>query len=73
MSLSPQPTTHSSTRESYKFRQASDFWYLTGFEEPDSALILGKSIHLISRHHNCASPHTVNTRAHAYYNLQLIV
>ncbi|KAI9448434.1 peptidase M24 [Lactarius indigo] len=24
----------------YKFRQASDFWYLTGFEEPDSALIL---------------------------------
>ena len=27
---------------SYKFRQASDFWYLTGFEEPDSALILGQ-------------------------------
>ncbi|KAF8169506.1 peptidase M24, structural domain-containing protein [Pholiota molesta] len=24
----------------YKFRQASDFWYLTGFEEPDSAVIL---------------------------------
>lgn len=32
---------------SYKFRQASDFWYLTGFEEPDSALILGQpSSHL---------------------------
>lgn len=30
-------------RESYKFRQASDFWYLTGFEEPDSAVILEKN------------------------------
>jgi intermediate cleaving peptidase 55 len=29
--------------KSYKFRQASDFWYLTGFDEPDSALVLGKS------------------------------
>ena len=28
---------------SYKFRQASDFWYLTGFEEPDSAVILQKN------------------------------
>ncbi|PPQ68846.1 hypothetical protein CVT26_001680 [Gymnopilus dilepis] len=27
----------------YKYRQASDFWYLTGFEEPDSAVILEKS------------------------------
>ncbi|KAJ3783587.1 peptidase M24 [Lentinula aff. detonsa] len=27
----------------YKFRQASDFWYLTGFEEPDSAVILEKN------------------------------
>ncbi|KAI0761762.1 peptidase M24 [Irpex lacteus] len=27
----------------YKFRQASDFWYLTGFEEPDSAVILEKT------------------------------
>ncbi|KAI0315361.1 peptidase M24 [Amylostereum chailletii] len=26
----------------YKFRQASDFWYLTGFEEPDSAVVLQK-------------------------------
>ena len=25
---------------SYKYRQASDFWYLTGFEEPDSAVVL---------------------------------
>ncbi|KAI0063075.1 peptidase M24 [Artomyces pyxidatus] len=28
---------------SYKFRQASDFWYLTGFQEPDSALVLEKN------------------------------
>ncbi|KAK7689012.1 hypothetical protein QCA50_007703 [Cerrena zonata] len=27
----------------YKFRQASDFWYLTGFEEPDSAVVLEKT------------------------------
>ncbi|KAG8967841.1 hypothetical protein FRC03_009244 [Tulasnella sp. 419] len=27
----------------YKFRQVSDFWYLTGFQEPDAALILRKS------------------------------
>ena len=32
-----------SRSQSYKFRQASDFWYLTGFEEPDAALILGQS------------------------------
>lgn len=29
--------------QSYKFRQASDFWYLTGFEEPDAAVILEKT------------------------------
>ncbi|KAG0695786.1 peptidase M24 [Suillus ampliporus] len=27
----------------YKYRQASDFWYLTGFEEPDSAVVLEKN------------------------------
>ncbi|KAF8966401.1 peptidase M24 [Flammula alnicola] len=27
----------------YKYRQASDFWYLTGFEEPNSAVILEKN------------------------------
>ncbi|KAJ7047875.1 peptidase M24 [Mycena alexandri] len=27
----------------YKFRQASDFWYLTGFDEPHSAVILEKT------------------------------
>ena len=26
----------------YRFRQASNFWYLTGFQEPDSAVILQK-------------------------------
>jgi len=33
------------TPSSYKFRQASDFWYLTGFDEPDAAVILGSSLH----------------------------
>lgn len=32
---------------SYKHRQASDFWYLTGFEEPDSAVILGVHVRLM--------------------------
>ncbi|BGP47215.1 aminopeptidase [Rhodotorula kratochvilovae] len=27
----------------YRFRQRSNFWYLTGFEEPDSALIIEKT------------------------------
>jgi intermediate cleaving peptidase 55 len=31
---------------SYKYRQASDFWYLTGFNEPDSALTLGWRSHV---------------------------
>lgn len=26
----------------YKFRQESNFWYLTGFQEPDSAIVLEK-------------------------------
>ncbi|CAO1623330.1 unnamed protein product [Sympodiomycopsis kandeliae] len=26
----------------YRFRQASNFWYLTGFQEPDSAVVLQK-------------------------------
>ncbi|KAI0829267.1 peptidase M24, structural domain-containing protein [Trametes gibbosa] len=26
----------------YKFRQSSDFWYLTGFDEPDAAVIIEK-------------------------------
>ena len=34
---------HLICKRSYKFRQASDFWYLTGFEEPDSAVILEKT------------------------------
>ncbi|KAI6046534.1 peptidase M24 [Pisolithus marmoratus] len=37
MSGTPEP------QSSYKFRQASDFWYLTGFEEPDAAVILEKA------------------------------
>ena len=27
---------------SYKFRQSSDFWYLTGFDEPDAVVIIEK-------------------------------
>lgn len=42
--MSPeQPFSYYSRPHSYKFRQASDFWYLTGFEEPDSAVILEKN------------------------------
>jgi intermediate cleaving peptidase 55 len=26
----------------YPFHQNTDFWYLTGFNEPDAAVILGK-------------------------------
>uniref|UniRef100_D8PL84 Aminopeptidase P N-terminal domain-containing protein n=1 Tax=Schizophyllum commune (strain H4-8 / FGSC 9210) TaxID=578458 RepID=D8PL84_SCHCM len=33
----------SGDQPSYKYRQSSDFWYLTGFEEPDSAVILEKT------------------------------
>ena len=40
--MSPYLFISDKTR-SYKFRQASDFWYLTGFEEPDSAVILEKN------------------------------
>ncbi|GAA5889606.1 hypothetical protein JCM8208_001071 [Rhodotorula glutinis] len=35
-------TVYSSQNIFYRFRQRSNFWYLTGFEEPDSALILEK-------------------------------
>lgn len=28
---------------SYRFRQRSNMWYLTGFEEPDSAVVIGES------------------------------
>lgn len=36
------PIKYMSNNIFYKHRQASDFWYLTGFEEPDSAVILEK-------------------------------
>ena len=38
----PVPVNVDNEERSYKFRQASDFWYLTGFEEPDSAVVLEK-------------------------------
>ncbi|KZT35568.1 peptidase M24 [Sistotremastrum suecicum HHB10207 ss-3] len=31
------------SQRTYSFRQASDFWYLTGFQEPDTAVILEKN------------------------------
>ncbi|TFK43119.1 peptidase M24 [Crucibulum laeve] len=37
------PIKYMSANIFYKYRQNSDFWYLTGFEEPDSAVILEKS------------------------------
>ncbi|KAI0029389.1 peptidase M24 [Vararia minispora EC-137] len=37
------PVKYMSDAWSYKYRQASDFWYLTGFEEPNSAVVLRKS------------------------------
>ncbi|KAF5331579.1 hypothetical protein D9611_007572 [Ephemerocybe angulata] len=37
------PIKYMSSNIFYKHRQASDFWYLTGFEEPDSAVILEKT------------------------------
>ncbi|GLB33304.1 putative peptidase M24 [Lyophyllum shimeji] len=37
------PIKYMSKNIFYKYRQASDFWYLTGFEEPDSAVILEKN------------------------------
>ncbi|TFK56263.1 peptidase M24 [Heliocybe sulcata] len=37
------PVKYMSGQIFYKFRQASDFWYLTGFEEPDAAVILEKT------------------------------
>ncbi|KAK0498261.1 peptidase M24 [Armillaria luteobubalina] len=37
------PVTFMSGEIFHKYRQNSDFWYLTGFEEPDSAVILEKN------------------------------
>ncbi|VDC01149.1 unnamed protein product [Peniophora sp. CBMAI 1063] len=37
------PVKYMSDAIFYKYRQASDFWYLTGFEEPDSAVVLRKN------------------------------
>ena len=40
------PAAHESTRSydtEYKFRQDSDFWYLTGFPEPDAVAVIDPS------------------------------
>lgn len=37
------PVKYMSGNIFYKYRQGSDFWYLTGFEEPDSAVVLEKN------------------------------
>ncbi|KAK2462269.1 hypothetical protein APHAL10511_005575 [Amanita phalloides] len=36
------PVKYMSNNIFYKYRQASDFWYLTGFMEPESAVVLEK-------------------------------
>ncbi|KAF9551563.1 hypothetical protein CPC08DRAFT_715038 [Agrocybe pediades] len=36
------PVKYMSGKIFYKYRPASDMWYLTGFEEPDSAVVLQK-------------------------------
>ncbi|KAH6915471.1 peptidase M24 [Coprinopsis sp. MPI-PUGE-AT-0042] len=41
------PVKYMSKNIFYKYRQNSDFWYLTGFEEPDSALVLGKETYVL--------------------------
>jgi intermediate cleaving peptidase 55 len=35
-------TRYMSNNVFYPFHQNTDFWYLTGFNEPDAAVILGK-------------------------------
>jgi len=37
------PEALRSADSDYPFRQNSDFWYLTGFNEPEAALVLVKS------------------------------
>lgn len=40
--ISPGYTTrYMSNNVFYHFHQNTDFWYLTGFNEPDAAMILG--------------------------------
>ena len=42
-SIAVIPAAHETTRSydtEYRFRQDSDFWYLTGFPEPDAVAII---------------------------------
>ena len=51
------PAAHESTRSydtEYKFRQDSDFWYLTGFPEPDAVAVIDKK--------NAKAPYTLYVR-----------
>ncbi|GAA5954869.1 hypothetical protein JCM21900_004971 [Sporobolomyces salmonicolor] len=41
--LSVRSTVQPRAKPRYKFRQRSNLWYLTGWEEPDSALVLEKT------------------------------
>jgi Xaa-Pro aminopeptidase len=43
MSFSLTPEISQFIWHSYKYRQHSDFWYLTGFEEANSAVIFKKT------------------------------
>src|SRR4051812_20037453 len=51
------PAAHEATRSydtEYKFRQDSDFWYLTGFPEPDAVAVIDPS--------NRRAPYTLYVR-----------
>lgn len=50
-------TRYMSNNVFYPFHQATDFWYLSGFNEPDSAMILGNNNHY-------TIPRNENLRAH---------
>ncbi|TFY58282.1 hypothetical protein EVJ58_g6513 [Rhodofomes roseus] len=53
-------------RPSYKFRQDSDFWYLTGFEEPGAAFIMEKDSS--SRGYRMTLFHTPSTPSTAQWD-----
>ena len=56
-SIAILPAAHEQTRSydtEYKFRQDSDFWYLTGFPEPDAVAVIDSQ--------NKKSPYTLYVR-----------
>ena len=39
------PEATRSADSEYPYRQSSDFWYFTGFNEPEAVLVLGLGMH----------------------------